>query len=281
MTTPDRYAVFGNPVRHSKSPRIHADFAQQCEQAMQYRAVLVDQGRFEAAARQFFEGGGCGLNVTVPFKRDAWEFADELSPRARLAGAVNTLRRESDGSVFGDNTDGIGLVRDMVANLGWTLQGQRILLMGAGGAARGVLEFLLREKPADLLVVNRTPERASDLAAEFEDLGPVRGGSYDLVTAEQFDLLINATSASLGGDLPPLPETVLTERSCCYDMMYGADPTPFMRWAAAHTAWSVADGLGMLVEQAAESFYLWRGQRPRTAAVIGSIRAELEQEATT
>lgn len=271
----DKYAVFGNPIKHSKSPVIHTAFAKQCDQAMLYRAVKVEIDGFDVAAKQFFEGGGSGLNVTVPFKQDAYDFADKKSVRAERAGAVNTLTYNSDGTVSGDNTDGIGLVKDMIANLGWTINGLRILVLGAGGAVRGVLEPLLREHPSELLVVNRTAERASDLAQQFSDLGPIEGGAYSLIGQRQFDLIINGTSAGLSGEMPELPSTILTERSCCYDMVYGAEPTVFMRWAAHHAAWAVADGLGMLVEQAAESFYLWRRARPESGPVIGKIRASI------
>lgn len=271
MTEQDRYAVFGNPIKHSKSPAIHALFAEQFGEPLRYRAVRVDLGQFERAARNFFESGGAGLNVTVPFKHDAFLFADELSPPAKRAGAVNTLTRR-DGVIHGDNTDGVGLIRDMVANLGWRLAGQRILLLGAGGAARGVIEPLLREGPAELLVANRTEQRATQLAADFATLGPVEGGGLQCIASRQFELVVNATSAGLSGEMPDLPGTLLTERSCCYDMVYGAQPTPFMRWAARHAAWAVADGLGMLVEQAAESFYIWRGRRPRTGPVIHQLR---------
>jgi shikimate dehydrogenase len=273
MSEVARYAVFGNPIRHSKSPQIHAEFARQCEQNLQYRAVFVEMGLFSETARRFFEHGGQGINVTVPFKREAWEFADVLSEKARRAGAVNTLSLAADGKILGDNTDGIGLVRDMVANLGWTIRDCSVLLLGAGGAARGVIELLLGESPRSLQIVNRTSSRAEELATEFADLGPVNGGAYEALEGARFDLLINATSASLGGELPPLPDSLLTERSCCYDMMYAAEPTIFMRWAAQHTAWAVADGLGMLVEQAAESFYIWRGLRPQTGTVVAKLRA--------
>ena len=239
------------------------------------RAVLVKPDGFDQAARQFFDGGGAGLNMTLPFKRDAFAFADRLSARAERAGAVNTLSLGDDGCIEGDNTDGIGLVRDMVANLGWAVQGLRILMLGAGGAARGVLEPLLREKPQQLLVVNRTAQKAEQLAAEFADIGPVKGGAYSLIDDGAFDLIINASSAGLDGDTPQLPGTVLTERSCCYDMIYGAKPTAFMRWAAHHAAWAVADGLGMLVEQAAQSFYIWQQLRPETRPVIRQIRESL------
>ncbi len=276
MTDKDKYAVFGNPVKQSKSPAIHAAFAEQCGQAMQYRAVRVELGEFEAAARRFFEAGGCGLNVTVPFKGDAFEFADELSPRAQRARAVNTLVRLEDGRIRGDNTDGVGLVRDMIVNLGWVVQGLRVLVLGAGGAVRGVLEPLLKERPRELLIANRSADKAVRLAQEFAGLGPVNGTGLDSLTGRQFDLVINGTSAGLSGEMPELPPELLTERSCCYDMVYGAEPTVFMRWSAHHAAWAVSDGLGMLVEQAAESFYLWRGQRPETRPVINQMRSLLE-----
>lgn len=272
MTEHDRYAVFGNPIKQSKSPAIHAMFAQQCSQDMVYRAVRVELDDFAHAASDFFDGGGAGLNVTVPFKREAFEFAQRVSERASRAGAVNILTRAADGVIEGDNTDGIGLVRDLIVNLGWSVQGLRVLLLGAGGAARGVLEPLLRECPQELLVVNRTAERAAQLALEFVDIGPLEGGSYDLIAERQFDLVINATSAGLSGVVPDLPGALLTERGCCYDMVYGAEPTPFMRWSAHHAAWAVADGLGMLVEQAAESFYIWRKARPETRSVINQLR---------
>jgi shikimate dehydrogenase len=275
MTATDRYAVFGNPIKHSKSPVIHALFAQQCAQPMVYRAVKVELDGFARTAAQFFQEGGAGLNVTVPFKQEAFAFADRVSARATRAGAVNTLTRTADGVIAGDNTDGIGLIRDLIANLGWTVQGLRVLLLGAGGAARGVLEPLLREHPQELLIVNRTAARATQLAQEFADLGSLEGGAYDLIGTRQFDLVINATSAGLSGAVPDLPGALLTERSCCYDMVYGAEPTPFMRWSAHHAAWAVADGLGMLVEQAAESFYLWRKARPATAPVINQLRAAM------
>jgi shikimate dehydrogenase len=276
MAEKDKYAVFGNPIKHSKSPLIHGLFAEQCAQQMQYRAVRVELDGFALAAQRFFDGGGAGLNITVPFKQDAFRFAHRLSDRAMRAGAVNTLSRAEDGAIEGDNTDGIGLVRDMIANLGWAVQGLRVLVLGAGGAARGVLEPLLRERPRELLVVNRTPARASQLATEFSDIAPLEGGAYDLIGERQFDLIINATSAGLSGEMPELPSSLLTERSCCYDMVYGAEPTPFMRWSARHAAWAVADGLGMLVEQAAQSFYIWRQVRPETRPVINQLRGALD-----
>ena len=276
MSDKDRYAVFGNPIKQSKSPAIHAMFAEQCAQPMQYRAVRVQLDDFARAAGDFFAGGGAGLNVTVPFKHEAFAFAGRLSERARRAGAVNTLTRGEDGVIAGDNTDGIGLVRDLSANLGWAVQGKRVLLLGAGGAARGVLEPLLREGPRELLVVNRTASRAAELAAEFADVAPLQGGGFELLGVRQFDLLVNASSAGLSGEVPDLPSSLLTDRSHCYDMVYGSAPTPFMRWAAHHAAWAVADGLGMLVEQAAESFYIWRHVRPQTRPVIHQLREAME-----
>lgn len=275
MTTKDKYAVFGNPIKQSRSPAIHSLFADQCGQVMQYRAVRVELDGFARATSAFFEDGGAGLNITVPFKREAFEFAHRLSDRAMRAGAVNVLSRAADGAIEGDNTDGIGLVRDLIVNLGWAVRDLRVLLLGAGGAVRGVLEPLLRERPRELLIINRTPQRAQQLVEEFADIAPLEGGSYSLVGGRQFDLVINASSAGLSGEMPDLPGSVLTERSCCYDMVYGAEPTAFMRWAAHHAAWAVADGLGMLVEQAAQSFYIWRGVRPETRPVIRQVREAL------
>jgi shikimate dehydrogenase len=271
----DRYAVFGNPIKHSRSPQIHAAFAEQIGQQLIYRAQLVELGGFTATAREFFSGGGKGCNVTVPFKLDAYAFADELSGRARRAGAVNTLALQGDNSIYGDNTDGVGLVRDIEQNLAWEISGKRVLIVGAGGSVRGILEPLLRRHPAGLVVVNRTLEKAEQLAREFADLGSVRACGFDALADAQFDLIINATSAGLHGESLSLPASLLAQDCCCYDLMYGAEPTPFMRWAASEAAWAVADGLGMLVEQAAESFCIWRGVRPQTRPVIDMLRASL------
>lgn len=272
MTEKQRFAVFGNPIKQSKSPTIHSLFAQQYAQQIQYRAVRVELDGFVKATSHFFDAGGAGLNVTVPFKQEAFALANRNSERSLRAGASNVLTRADDGLIDGDNTDGIGLIRDLIANLGWAVQGLRVLLIGSGGAARGVLEPLLRERPKELLVVNRTAARAAKLAMEFADIGSLEGGGYDLIGARQFDLIINATSAGLSGAVPELPSSILTERSCCYDMVYGPEPTPFMRWSAHHAAWAVSDGLGMLVEQAAESFYIWRQLRPETRSVINQLR---------
>jgi shikimate dehydrogenase len=275
MINNKKYAVFGNPIKHSKSPLIHASFAQQCDLQLQYRAVRVEIGGFAQAARSFFEGGGAGLNVTVPFKQEAFELVDTLSDRALRAGAANTLTPLPTGGIAGDNTDGIGLVSDMVVNLGWAVQGLRVLVLGSGGAVRGILEPLMRERPKELLIVNRTASRAAQLASEFADLGPVEGGAFSLIGSRQFDLVINGTSAGLSGEMPELPASLLTDHSCCYDMVYGAQPTVFMRWAAHHAAWAVSDGLGMLVEQAAQSFYLWNKAKPETQPVINQLRSVL------
>ena len=272
---PDRYAVMGNPIAHSKSPDIHARFATQTGQDIEYTAILVEPGGFPQAVGNFQASGGKGLNVTVPFKHEAWKLADQLTERARLAGAVNTLKFEADGSVQGDNTDGIGLVRDIRDHHGIPLQGSSILLLGAGGAARGVLEPLLAEQPKQLVIANRTEDKAVTLAAEFQHLGKVSGCSLQALAGQQFDLVINATSASLHGDLPPLPDDLLNKDACCYDMMYGAEPTIFMQWAVQHGARKCLDGLGMLVGQAAESFALWRGIRPEVDEVILYLRKKL------
>lgn len=276
----DAYAVFGNPIAHSKSPQIHQAFAQQTEQLLSYEKCLVAEDGFIAAAQQFFQGAGKGLNITVPFKAQAYEFADQLNQRARQAGAVNTLIKQADGRIVGDNTDGVGMLRDIRVNLDWALKGKRILILGAGGAVRGVLGPLLLEQAKHLVIANRTVEKAVSLVTAFKPEATkqhsklIACGFSDLADSE-FDVVINGTAASLAGDLPPLPDDLLAESACCYDMMYGAQPTVFMRWAKEHGADQIADGLGMLIEQAAESFYLWRGVRPATAAVNAQLRAEL------
>ncbi len=267
----DRYAVFGNPIAHSKSPFIHARFAEQTGQSMQYTAELVAIGDFENAVARFASEGGKGLNVTVPFKQDAWQLATERSARAERAGAVNTLVIRGPGDYYGDNTDGIGLARDLVNNHGLQLQGKNILILGAGGAVRGVIEPLLEHRPARLTIANRTREKALQLAEDFGALGNVRGCGLDEFGTGAYDIIINGTSASLGGELPDLPSTLVGETTFCYDMMYASQPTPFMDWALQHGARRVTDGKGMLVEQAAESFRLWRGCEPDTAPVIEAL----------
>ena len=261
----DRYCVFGNPIAHSQSPRIHALFAAQTGQDMSYEALLVPLDGFAAAVRAFAGGGGKGANVTVPFKEEAFRLAAELTPRARAAGAVNTLSFDGE-AIRGDNTDGAGLVRDLKANLGCDPAGRRILLLGAGGAARGVILPLLDERPAALRVANRTAEKAAQLAAAFG----IEGGGFEALAGRAFDLVINATSAGLGDAPLPLPAGVFAPRALAYEMVYGRE-TPFMAQARA-AGCGVADGLGMLVEQAAEAFLVWRGVRPESAPVLAALR---------
>lgn len=271
----DKYAVFGNPIAHSKSPEIHKTFAELTGEAVIYEKQLVDIDGFEVAAEEFFKSGK-GLNITVPFKLEAYSFAAKLTERARRAGAVNTLALQDDGTVLGDNTDGFGMVSDIVDNLGWKIKDKKVLILGAGGAVRGILQPLLAENPKAVVIANRTVEKAKQLAKGFGDLGAIEGCGFEHLSNFEFDLVINGTSASLSGDLPPLPETLLAQGACCYDMMYGAEPTVFMRWASDHGAESIADGLGMLVGQAAESFKLWRGLKPEVGPVIAMQRAKLK-----
>ncbi|MFJ2548204.1 shikimate dehydrogenase [Pseudomonas sp. NPDC087612] len=270
----DQYVVFGNPIGHSKSPLIHRLFADQTGQQLEYSTLLAPLDDFSMCAQGFFKQG-LGANVTVPFKEEAYRLVDSLTPRAQRAGAVNTLSKLADGTLQGDNTDGAGLVRDLTVNAGVPLSGKRILLLGAGGAVRGVLEPLLAHKPASLVIANRTVEKAEQLAREFADLGPVAASGFDWLE-EPVDLIINATSASLAGELPPIsPSLIEPGKTVCYDMMYGKEPTPFCRWASEHKAAKVLDGLGMLAEQAAEAFYIWRGVRPDTAPVLDELRRQL------
>lgn len=278
MTTNiDRYAVFGNPIAHSKSPQIHTQFAEQTKQSLSYTAELVEIGQFEQAVKDFIAGNGKGLNVTVPFKEDAWACATQHSARAQRAGAVNTLVLQPDGSLLGDTTDGIGLVRDLMQNHRIQIKNKDILLIGAGGAVRGVLQALLEQQPTSLRIANRTKHKAVQLADDFSDLGQITGCGLNEIGGAQFDIVINGTSASLQGELPPVPETIFKNDACSYDMMYSAQATPFMRWSSAHGARRVFDGLGMLVEQAAESFYIWRDVRPETAPVIKQLRLAFAQ----
>ncbi len=266
----DRYVVIGNPVAHSRSPDIHARFARETGEDIAYERLLAPLGQFDRVARDFFAQGGRGANVTLPFKVDAFAFATERTARAELAGAVNTLAAR-EGGILGDNTDGAGLVTDLTANLGVALEGRRVLLLGAGGAARGVVAPLLAERPARLVIANRTRPRALELAARFASLGPVEGAGLDGL-AGGFDLVVNATSSSTHGERLELPAGVLREGVVAYDMAYGPAARAFLDSARAAGA-RAEDGLGMLVEQAAESFRLWRAKRPRTAPVIAALRA--------
>jgi len=268
----DRYAVFGNPIKHSKSPQIHSLFAKQTNQSLSYTAELAEPGQFNQAVKNFIEHNGKGLNITVPFKEDAWSCAKQRSQRAQRAGAVNTLMLLQDGTLYGDTTDGVGLVRDLIQNHNIELTDKDILIVGAGGAVRGVLEALLEQHPASLLIANRTRQKAVQLAEDFSDLGKIDGCGLDEINDRDFDIVINATSASLKGDLPPLANSIFREDCCSYDMMYAAQTTPFMQWSTDNGATQVFDGLGMLVEQAAESFFIWRNVRPETSSVIKQIR---------
>lgn len=269
----DRYAVIGNPIEHSKSPQVHALFAQQTRQVMSYERLLAPLDHFVDSVREFIAQGGRGANVTVPFKLEAFALAQELTPRAQAAGAVNTLSFSADG-IKGDNTDGIGLVRDITRNAGVPLKNRSVLLLGAGGAARGVILPLIEENIASLVIANRTQPRAIELAQQFSHSSmSVSPAAFEQLD-QCFDVIINATSASLDAALPPLPDGVFGPQTLAYDMMYGAQPTIFMQHAARHGA-AVRDGLGMLIEQAAESFFVWRGVRPDTAPVYQWLRGQL------
>ena len=271
----DLYAVMGNPIAHSKSPWIHTLFASQTGQRLHYNARLVPVDGFDEAIDHFFneEGGGHGLSITVPFKEQAWECAQHRTARAEKAGAVNTLWITNDGVIQGDNTDGLGLVRDLTVNHQVGLEGARVLILGAGGAVRGVLESILQQHPAELVIANRTVSKAETLVELFPGQ-PVSACGFSELTGH-FDLIINGTSASLQGDLPPLPADIVTEQTICYDMMYARETTVFNQWGLTHGARQAIDGLGMLVEQAAEQFLIWRGVRPDTALVLQHLRDDM------
>jgi shikimate dehydrogenase len=269
---PDQYGVIGHPVSHSWSPFIHGMFAKQTGQSITYRLHDVVPEAFRRYVLDFFSRGGRGLNVTVPHKLAAAELANELTPRAERARAVNTLAIQ-DHRILGDNTDGAGLVHDLRANLNVTIRDRRVLIVGAGGATRGVLAPLLALEPAELVIANRTAERAVTLAADFQDLGAIRGCGLNELGEAAFDVVINATSASLSGEVPAVPAAIIGEQTVCYDMAYGKDDTAFVRWAREQGCARALQGWGMLVEQAAESFYIWRGVRPQTAPVLAALQA--------
>lgn len=270
----DRYCVIGNPVAHSRSPAIHARFAAQCHQDLSYEAILVPLDGFAAAVGDFAAAGGKGANVTLPFKEEAFGLCTRRSARAERAGAVNTLTFGRN-EIFGDNTDGAGLVRDIEVNLGFPLAGRRVLLLGAGGAARGVIAPLLERQPAGLFIANRSGDKAETLAGQFSDLATVNAGNFAKTASRTFDVVINATSASLYGATLPLPAGIFASGSLAYDMMYGKGETPFLALAREQSAARLADGLGMLVEQAAEAFFVWRGVRPDSAQVLAELREQL------
>ncbi|KEQ16614.1 shikimate dehydrogenase [Endozoicomonas numazuensis] len=270
----DHYAVMGNPIEHSKSPRIHAMFAESVGHKLSYNTQLVPVNDFEEAVTRFFDNGGyLGLSVTVPFKEQAWTLSVVRTARAEKAGAVNTLWMDEQGDLNGDNTDGLGLVQDLAVNNGVSIKGARVLILGAGGAVRGVLEPILSQEPSELVIANRTVSKAETLAGLFPEK-PVKACGFSELEGS-FDIIINGTSASLHGDLPPVPVTVIASATCCYDMMYSASHTVFNQWALDHGAGKVIDGLGMLVEQAAEQFAIWRGVRPETTPVLEMLRKEL------
>ncbi|MBR7993989.1 shikimate dehydrogenase [Burkholderia cenocepacia] len=270
----DQYAVIGNPIGHTKSPLIHGLFAQETQQDLRYTAIegpLEPAGAFAATVRAFFDGGAKGINVTAPFKLDAFAMSDERSERAQLAGAANALKFDG-GRILADNFDGIGLVRDIEANLNLPMAGKRVLVLGAGGAARGALLPFLEAGPAELVIANRDVDKARALAAQIAGRGQLVASSYaDLARMGRFDLVVNATSASLAGDLPPVPPSVFSPKGTAYELAYGKRLTPFLRLAKNAGVHGIADGVGMLVEQAAEAFAWWRGVRPATSAVIDRL----------
>ena len=272
MTTIDRYGVMGYPVSHSRSPVIHRLFALQTQQDIQYELLQVAPDKLETAVRQFQRTGGKGLNITVPHKSAVAKLCDQLSERAATAGAVNTLSFR-DGSINGDNTDGIGLLRDLAINQGVLLEGANILILGAGGATRGIVGPLLEMQPASLRIANRTIDKAEILAKHFSRSGPVSACRFNVVpVTEKYDLIINATSAGVKGEVPPYPAAAISPETFCYDLSYGLQPTPFSVWAREHGAKKSIMGWGMLVEQAAESFNIWRNIRPDTAPVLKQMK---------
>ncbi|MCK8516835.1 shikimate dehydrogenase [Methylonatrum kenyense] len=271
----DQYAVIGNPVAHSRSPFIHARFAEQTGEALEYGRLEANNDNFDATVQAFLADGGCGLNVTVPFKQEAWHLADVRTARADHAAAVNTLIRLADGRLEGDNTDGVGLLRDLTVNHDLVLRGKRILVLGAGGAVRGILLPLVEQLPLELVIANRTVSKAEGLLPLCHGVTRHALSFQDLAAERPFDLIINGTSAGLSGEMPTLPDGLLADGGAVQEMAYGAERSAFQRWAVEQGATTVIDGLGMLVEQAAESFFLWRGVRPQTAPVIAALRADL------
>ncbi|AVF36124.1 shikimate dehydrogenase [Rahnella sikkimica] len=267
------FAVFGNPISHSKSPRIHALFASQTGVEHSYGTVLAPNEEFEETLRSFFEEGSCGANITVPFKERAFAESDELTDRAAMSGAVNTLKKLEDGRLLGDNTDGIGMLSDL-ERLALIQPGDRVLLIGAGGAARGVILPLL-SYGCSVVVTNRTFERAQHLSHIFESKGDIRALAFSDLASEKFDLIINATASGIKGEIPAISEQVFTTQTRVYDMYYQAGLTPFLRWAKDHGVTFYADGLGMLVGQAAHAFYLWHGVMPEIEPVLAQLKQDL------
>jgi shikimate dehydrogenase len=276
-TLPDQYGVIGHPVAHSLSPFIHGMFARDTGESMLYRMHDVPPERFRGFVLEFFARGGRGLNVTLPHKETAAQLVNDLTPRAERAGAVNTLMLLEENRILGDNTDGAGLINDLQNNLRVPIEQRRILILGAGGATRGVLAPLLMLKPSSILVTNRTPKRAHALITDFSDLGPVRACGFDELPPEAFDLIINGTSASLSGEVPQIDARVIGSNTVCYDMAYGKAQTPFVRWSLERGCARALQGLGMLVEQAAEAFLLWRSVRPATGPVLHALERMVQE----
>ena len=278
MSNVDRYAVIGNPIEHSKSPDIHLLFADQTGEVLSYEKIFAEEIEFNETVNEFFNRDGKGLNVTVPFKNAAYEFVDELSVYAQHAEAVNTIYKNETGVFVGANTDGIGLLRDLKKTLRLQLLNKRILIIGAGGATQGIVEPLMLEEPAELLIANRTVSKATAISNMFETLGNVTSCALDEIPKQQYDLVIHATSAGLQGAHIELPNEIISPSTCCYDLLYSDTDTPFMSWAKQRGAEKVLDGFGMLLEQAAEAFYLWRGKRPDTGMAYHYFRPDLAQK---
>lgn len=270
---PARYAVIGNPIEHSKSPLIHTAFAKQEQAEISYERILASDNNFSDVVNQFRKQHGLGLNVTVPFKITAYQQCTQLSPEAKAAKAVNTISFDAAGGWLGANTDGIGLLRDLTANLCCQLSNKKILILGAGGASRGILLPLLQENPDSVVIANRTVEKARILASEFSLLGNITACGYAELHNQAFDLILNATSSSLSNQTPDLPKETVGEGCLCYDLMYSDVDTAFMRWAKVNNAAKISDGLGMLIEQAAESYYIWRGFKPDTTTLFSQLRS--------
>ena len=268
----DRYAVIGNPVEHSKSPEIHELFADQTGEMISYEKIFAEENKFHQVATEFFNNAGKGLNITVPFKTNAFEFVDEHTNYAKRAGAVNTIILQENGTYLGANTDGIGLLRDLKKSLRIQIENKSILIIGAGGATQGIVEPLLNEQTAELLIANRTLSKADAIAVKFEDVGEVKTCGIDQIPNRSFDLILHATSAGLHSQNINLPTKIIGPHTCCYDLIYSDTDTAFMQWCKNCGAEKVVDGFGMLLEQAAESFYMWRGKRPDTTMALNYFR---------
>lgn len=268
----DTYGVIGNPIQHSLSPLIHTLFAEQTKQQLIYRPILVAVDSLASALNEFQAQGGKGLNITLPFKQQAFQLVNAHSERAMCAFAINTLKFNDEGDRLGDNTDGVGLIRDITLHHQFSIRGKKVLLLGAGGAVRGVIKPILQEEPSELVIANRTENKAQALAGEFLKYGSVRALTFSALVENQFDLIINGTAASLSESSIELPENIMTNNAYCYDMVYGKGTTPFLHWAKSQGAKLCSDGLGMLVEQAAESFFIWRGVKPDTLPVLTKLK---------